>query len=347
MTQLGTKAIGEVVKMLDVPLAPWLPTEWAARVLKNWLDGFWDPAPLAWLWLLATVALGTAYGSFRLLYARGISAVRSAGRSDHPPSIITKPFHLMLAGLTPARRELLLKEMRLLGRDAALWSQFVLLIPLVLVYVVGVSVLPTGGGAMPQLVTSILPVVNVGLAGMVLAAVTSRLVLPTIAAEGTMWWLLRAAPVRIRDIIFAKYWAATGPLALVAVGIVGLTSLLLRTAPIVTALSMMAVASLMFAQAALALYIGSIDPRFDAETAVNQTVTWQGILFLLSAGMLTMVVALAMAPAMYWYARSIAYHEPLNWWRFLRGAVFGLGLCSFLTIFWLLKAEKRVAALDG
>ncbi len=347
LTQLGTKAIGEVVKMLDVPLSPWLPTEWAARVLKNWLDGFWDPQPLAWLWLLATVALAAAYGSFRLLYARGIAAVRSAGRSDHPPSIITKPFHWLLSPMSPARRELLLKEMRLLGRDAALWSQFVLLIPLVLVYVVGVSVLPTGGGAMPQLVTSILPVVNCGLAGMVLAAVTSRLVLPTIAAEGTMWWLLRAAPVRVRDIIFAKYWAATGPLALVAVGIVGLTSLLLGTAPIVMALSMAAVGSLMFAQAALALYIGSIDPRFDAETAVNQTVTWQGILFLLSAGVLTMIVALSLAPAMYWYARSVAYHEPLVWWRFLRGALFGIALCGGLTVFWLLKAEKRVAALDG
>ena len=347
LTQLGTKAIGEVVKMLDVPLSPWLPTEWAARVLKNWLDGFWDPQPLAWLWLLAATALAAAYGSFRLLYARGISAVRSAGRSDHPPSVLARPFHWLLSGMTPARRELLLKEMRLLGRDAALWSQFVLLIPLVLVYVVGVSVLPTGGGAMPQLVTSILPVVNVGLAGMVLAAVTSRLVLPTIAAEGTMWWLLRAAPVRVRDIIFAKYWAATGPLALVAVGIVGLTSLLLGTAPIVMALSMLSVASLMFSQAALALYIGSISPRFDAETAVNQTVTWQGILFLLSAGMLTMVVALSLAPAMYWYARTVAYHEPLNWFRFLRGAVFGLTLCTGLTIYWLLKAEKRVAALDG
>lgn len=347
LTQLGTKAIGEVVKMLDVPLSPWLPTEWAARVLKNWLDGFWDPQPLAWLWLMAVTALVVAYGSFRLLYSRGIAAVRSAGRSDHPPSMLTKPFHLLLAGLTPARRELLLKEMRLLGRDAALWSQFVLLIPLVLVYVVGVSVLPTGGGALPQLVTSILPVVNVGLAGMVLAAVTSRLVLPTIAAEGTMWWLLRAAPVKIRDIIFAKYWAATGPLAIVAVGIVGLTSLLLGTAPIVMALSMLAVASLMFAQAALALYIGSIAPRFDAESAVNQTVSWQGILFLLSAGVLTMVIALALAPAMYWYARTVAYHEPLNWWRFLRGALFALALCGGLTIFWLLKAEKRVAALDG
>jgi hypothetical protein len=347
LTQLGTKAIGEVVKMLDVPLTPWLPTEWAARVLKNWLDGFWDPQPLAWLWLLAISALTAAYASFRLLYARGIAAVRSAGRSDHPPSIVTRPFHWMLSPMSPARRELLLKEMRLLGRDAALWSQFVLLIPLVLVYVVGVSVLPTGGGAMPQLVTSILPVVNVGLAGMVLAAVTSRLVLPTIAAEGTMWWLLRAAPVHVRDIIFAKYWAATGPLALVAVGIVGLTSLLLGTAPIVMALSMASVGALMFAQAALALYIGSIDPRFDAETAVNQTVTWQGILFLLSAGFLTMVVALAMAPAMYWYARSVAFHEPLIWWRFLRGALFALGLCGGLTVFWLLKAEKRVAALDG
>ena len=347
LTQLGTKAITEVIRMLDVPLAPWLPTEWAARVLKNWLDGYWDPQPLAWLWLLAAAALSAAYGSFRLLYARGISAVRSAGRSDHPPSMLTKPLHLVLAPMKPARRELLLKEMRLLGRDAALWSQFVLLIPLVLVYVVGVSVLPTGGGAMPQLVTSILPVVNVGLAGMVLAAVTSRLVLPTIAAEGTMWWLLRAAPVRVRDIVFAKYWAATGPLALVAVGIVGLTSLLLGTAPIVMALSMAAVASLMFAQAALALFIGSIDPRFDAETAVNQTVTWQGILFLASAGILTMVVALSLAPAMYWYARSIAFHEPLVWWRFLRGAVFALVMCVGLTVFWLLKAEKRIAALDG
>jgi ABC-2 type transport system permease protein len=347
LTQLGTRAITEVVNMLDVPLAPWLPTEWAARVLKNWLDGFWDPAPLAWLWLLASVSLAIAYAAFRALYARGIAAVRSAGRADHPPSVLTRPFHWMLAPLAPARRELLLKEMRLLGRDAALWSQFVLLIPLVLVYVVGVSVLPTGGGAMPQLVTSILPVVNVGLAGMVLAAVTSRLVLPSIAAEGTMWWLLRAAPVRIRDIVFAKYWAATGPLALVAVGIVGLTSVLLGTAATIMALSMLTVAALMFAQAALALYIGSIKPRFDAESAVNQTVTWQGILFLLSAGLLTMLVALSLAPSMYWYARSLAYHETLQWWRFLRGPFVGLSLCAGLTWLWLAKAEQRVTALDG
>jgi hypothetical protein len=162
-----------------------------------------------------------------------------------------------------------------------------------------------------------------------------------------MWWLLRAAPVKVRDIIFAKYWAATGPLAVVAVGIVGLTSLLLGTAPLVMGLSMVTVAALMFAQAALALYIGAIDPRFDAETAVNQTVTWQGILFLLSAGVLTMVVALCLAPAMYWYARSIAYHEPLVWWKFARGAAVGLILCAGLTVFWLKKAEQRVAALDG
>lgn len=162
-----------------------------------------------------------------------------------------------------------------------------------------------------------------------------------------MWWLLRAAPVKTRDIIFAKYWAATGPLAIVAVGIVGLTSLLLGTAPVVMALSMLSVAALMFAQAALALYIGSINPRFDAESAVNQTVTWQGILFLLSAGVLTMAVALGLAPAMYWYARSVAYGEPLQLWRFLRGAMFGLGLCGVLTFVWLRKAEQRVASLDG
>jgi ABC-2 type transport system permease protein len=346
LTQLGVRAVGEVVKMLDVPVAPWLPTEWAAQFLKDWLEGFWEPAPLAWLWALALVSLLAAFLSYRALYARGISAVRSAGRSEHAPSILAAPLHWVLRPLSPMRRELLLKELRILGRDASMWSQFVLLIPLVLVYVVGVSVLPTGGGAMPQLVTSILPVVNVGLAGMVLAAVSSRLVLPSIAAEGTMWWLLRAAPVGVNDIVFAKYWAATAPLAMVAAGIVGLTSLLLGTAPIILILSVVTVAALMFAQAALALYIGAVKPRFDAETAVNQTVSWQGILFLLSAGMLTMVVALCLAPAMYWYARSIAYHEPLNSFKFFRGAALGLTLCAMLTVFWLRKARERVALLD-
>jgi hypothetical protein len=346
LTQLGVRAIGEVVKMLDVPVASWLPTEWAGQFLKDWLEGFWEPAPLAWLWTLALASVGVAYVSYRALYARGIAAVRSAGRSEHQPSLLTAPLHWVLRPLPAMRRELVLKELRILGRDAAMWSQFVLLIPLVLVYVVGVSVMPTSGGAMPQLVTSILPVVNVGLAGMVLAAVSSRLVLPSIAAEGTMWWLLRAAPVGVNDIVFAKYWAATAPLALVATGIVGLTSLLLGTAPIILILSVTTVAALMFAQAALALYIGAVQPRFDAETAVNQTVSWQGILFLLSAGILTMVVALCLAPAMYWYARSLAYHEPLNYWKFLRGAGLGLVLCALLTMYWLRKARERVALLD-
>jgi hypothetical protein len=206
-------------------------------------------------------------------------------------------------------------------------------------------VLPTGTGTLPQIFTSILPVVNVGLAGMVLAAVASRLVLPTIGGEGKMWTTLRAAPIATDDIVMAKYWAATAPLLLVALGIVSLTSLLLATAPVITMLSLVTIAALLAAQAALALWLGAINPRFDAESTVNQTVTWQGILFLVTAGLLTMVVALSMAPGMYWYAASIAWKTPMPWWKMLRGPLFGITLCAVLTPWFLTRAKRRVAAL--
>lgn len=347
LTRLGSRAIGEVVRLLDVPLAPWLPTEWAATVLNEWLKGYWAPAPLAWLWLLAIASVAAAYATFRALHARGLAAVRSAGRGDHAPSPVGRLAALVLAPLPPLRREFVLKELRLIGRDAALWSQFLLLVPLVLVYVIGVSVLPTGtgSGALPAIFASILPVVNVGLAGMVLAAVASRLVLPTIAGEGKMWTTLRAAPIPTDEIVNAKYLATTGPLLLVALGIVSLTSLLLATAPVITALSLVTVTALLFAQSALALWLGAVDPRFDAESAVNQTVTWQGILFLLAAGVLTMLVALSLAPGMYWYATAIHYKLPFPWWKMLRGPLVGIGGCALLAPYFLRKARARVAAL--
>ena len=345
LSKLGTRAIGEVVKLLDVPLAPWLPTEWAATVLNEWLKGYWAPAPLAWLWLLALASVASSYVAFRTLHARGLAAVRSAGRGDHAPTLAGGALSAVLAPLPPLRREMVLKELRLIGRDAQLWSQFLMLVPLVLVYVVGVSVLPTGTGSLPAVFASILPVVNVGLAGMVLAAVASRLVLPTIAGEGKMWTTLRAAPISTDDIVAAKYLATAAPLFLVALGIVGLTSLLLATKPIITLLSLVTVGALLLAQAALALWLGAIRPRFDAESAVNQTVTWQGILFLVSAGLLTMLVAVSLAPGMYWYAASAAYKVPLPWWKFLRGPLVGITLCLVLTPLFLRNARARVAAL--
>ncbi len=345
LTQLGSRAIGEVVKVLDVPLAPWLPTEWAATVLNEWLKGYWAPAPLAWLWALALATVACAYGAFRALHLRGLAAVRSAGRGDHAPSPVGAVLRLALMPFPPLRREFVLKELRLIGRDAALWSQFLLLVPLVLVYVVGVSVLPTGTGSLPAIFTSILPVVNVGLAGMVLAAVASRLVLPTIAGEGKMWTTLRAAPISTDDIVMAKWIATTAPLLLVALGIVALTSLLLATPPLVTALSLATVGALLFAQSSLALWLGAVNPRFDAESAVNQTVTWQGILFLVAAGLLTMLVALCLAPGMYWYAASVAWKTAVPWWKILRGPSVAILGCLVLTPWFLHKARRRVAAL--
>src|SRR5262249_50926043 len=160
--------------VLRAPTSPWLPSEWSAQMLMNWLTRVADPWPVVQLWAggIAAVALGALV--HRGLFLPGYSkAQEGASRKVRRP--LRGPAATLLAWLPPQKREFLFKDMRLFFRDNTQWSQLILLVVLVAIYIFNIKSLPIHTGErIPFALVTIISFLNLGLAGFVLSAVAAR-----------------------------------------------------------------------------------------------------------------------------------------------------------------------------
>ena len=148
----------------------------------------------------------------RALFVPGYSkAQEGAERKVRRP--LRGPAATFLAGLPPQKREFLFKDMRLFFRDNTQWSQLILLVVLVAIYIFNIKSLPIHSGErIPFALVTIISFLNLGLAGFVLSAVAARFIFPAISLEGRQMWLLRSSPLDPRSMLWSKYWMGTVPL---------------------------------------------------------------------------------------------------------------------------------------
>src|SRR5205085_11907926 len=113
---------------------------------------------------------------------------------------------------TPVRRQLLVKDLKIFLRDVCQWSQLLLLLSLVLIYLYNFRVLDLGRiPYMSGFIKNVYAFVNLGMAGFVLATVAVRFVFPMVSAEGRAFWLIRKSPVSMHDFLWSKFWTGLVP----------------------------------------------------------------------------------------------------------------------------------------
>ena len=97
-------------------------------------------------------------------------------------------------------------------RDVSQWSQLLLLLALVLVYLYNFRVLDLERiPYMSGVVKNVYAFVNLGMAGFVMATVAVRFVFPAVSAEGAAFWIIRTAPISLRDFLWSKFWTGLVP----------------------------------------------------------------------------------------------------------------------------------------
>lgn len=287
----GFKNFTDFIAALDTPSSPWLPSEWVSEALMGWLDygRIWQPLAQLWAVAAALVVLG---GVLHAKYwQRGFSQAQE-GAQRAPTTNRKRPMlDRLLSWLSPTRRELVLKEMRVFARDSTQWSQLIMLGVLLVVYVANVRYLPLNGDGMTALLRNVIPFLNLALAGFVLASVAARFVFPSVSLEGRSLWLLRSSPLSMHDLLWAKFWTGVVPLLVVALALVGATNALLHVQNFVNIVSLLAIVALVFPLTALALAYGTYYPRFDSENAAQIPTSYGGLLFMVTAIVLIGVVA--------------------------------------------------------
>src|SRR5207249_3434132 len=138
----------------------------------------------------------------------------------------------LLAFLPVAKREFVLKDIKLFFRDTTQWSQLILLTVLVVVYLFNIKMLPLHRGEQVGFFyVTLVSFLNLGLAGFVLAAIAARFIFPAVSLEGRHMWLLRSSPLDLGALLWSKYWVGTIPLLGLALLLTGLTNVLLQVRP--------------------------------------------------------------------------------------------------------------------
>jgi ABC-2 type transport system permease protein len=344
----GVRNLLDYLAALRTPTSPFLPSEWATSMLMNWLNRIGDPLPVVLLWTTAAAFVVLGAMLHARLYHAGFSKAQEGAerfvRGRGWSGIMTRLFGRMPA----ARREFVLKDLRVFFRDTTQWSQLILLAVLLVVYLFNIKSLPLfSGERVSGFLLSLVVFLNLGLAGFVLAAVAARFVFPAVSLEGRQMWLLRSSPLDLQSLLWSKYWTGTIPLLVLAVAITFSTNVLLQATTFMMWISLGTILFLTFAISALALGFGALYPRFDTENAAQIPTSFGGLVFMMSAIVLLAVVLMIESQTVLAYLRAqIQGREPeVDIW--LVGSLVLVGvICLAATIIPIRLALRRLEAME-
>ncbi|MEO8089610.1 MAG: hypothetical protein ABI703_04875 [Gemmatimonadales bacterium] len=344
----GFRNLVDYLAVLRTPTSAFLPSEWTASMVMNWLLRVADPWPVAKLWGAAAVAVSLGALLHGRLYSLGFSkAQEGAERKVRRP--LRGPLSRMLRSLPPSRRELILKDLRLFFRDNTQWSQLILLAVLLLVYLFNIRSLPLHSGErVPFRLVTLISFLNLGLAGFVLAAVAARFVFPAISLEGRQMWLLRSSPLDPRAMLWSKYWLGTIPLLLLALMITVFTNWLLHVSAFMMAVAVVTIVLYTLAVSALALSFGALYPQFGTENAAQIPTSFGGLVYMMSGLCLLALILVIEAGPVTEYLRDQRYAERpmgITYQLVLSGATVML-VCLAATFLSLRVGLRRIEMME-
>jgi len=301
----GFNSLYDYITLLRTPTSPLLPSEWATTSFMGFLVGPFDILPIFMLWSTAAslVVLGALL--HRALYATGFTKAQEGAERFVKGRVWRAMLDPLFKPLAVAKREFIIKDLKLFFRDTTQWSQLILLGVLVVIYLFNIRALPLFRGEQVAFrLVSVISFLNLGLAGFVLASIAARFIFPSISLEGRQMWLLRSSPLDLRALLWSKYWIGTVPLLVMALVITVFTNIILHATPFMMTLSVTTMILLTFAISALALGFGTLYPQFETENAAQIPTSFGGLVFMMTTIVLVAAVIVLEAMPVYGYMNA-------------------------------------------
>jgi ABC-2 type transport system permease protein len=329
---------------LQSPITPLLPSFWAGEALFASLRGGSDLLHFGALWTTALAAVVLVRMANERWYFSGYSRAQ-----ESPKTRFTQLRRLdSIIGLLPlssVRRQLLVKDLKIFLRDVSQWSQLLLLLALVLVYLYNFRVLDLERiPYMTGVVKNIYAFVNLGMAGFVMATVAVRFVFPAVSSEGASFWIIRTSPISLRDFLWSKFWTGLVPVLALTEVLTVAGNEFLGVDPFLKVMSALAIVFMSFALVGLAMGLGARYPRFNVDpTAVAGS--YGGVAFMIQAVLfvIVMIVLLGWPASIYLFQRVRRF--PLTTpQQLLMVGCFGTAAALSVTI-WLASMRSGVRAL--
>jgi ABC-2 type transport system permease protein len=301
---------------LQTPSSSLLPTTWATEVLHRALHGNLRSAAFYLLVLSSTAAALAVL--CELLTTRIYLSGWSRAQEGRKARFTRRPLWergaaLLVKPLPSQTRLLVVKELKTFFRDTSQWSQLVLLLALVVVYIYNFRVIPLGDEALVTFYfRNAIAFFNLALAGFVIAAVSVRFIFPSISLEGKHLWIARCGPVKLSRVWWSKFWVGLLPLLVLGQILAVATNYYLDVIPMMSWLSSITLLAMTPGIVALGLAVGAAYPQFGADSAPKVAASMGGLVYMiLCMAFIGAVVCLEAWPV-YVVFTSRLYELPLS-----------------------------------
>jgi ABC-2 type transport system permease protein len=333
---------------LQSPITPMLPSFWAGETLFASLGGGSDLLHASALWTTAcafTIMLGAASERW---YFAGFSKSQEARKARFTRLRVLDWLAARLP-MSVVRRHLLIKDMKVFLRDVTQWSQLLLLVALVVIYLYNFQVLDLDRiPYMAGVVKNFYAFLNLGLAGFVMATVAARFVFPAVSSEGAAFWIIRTAPITYRDFLWSKFWTGLVPLLLMSLTLTVVANEFLAVAPFLKFVTAVGITLMSFALVALATGLGARYPRFSADNATQVAGSPGGIAFMIAAVsyVMAMVALLGWPSSVFLWRMSRLHVRPFRPDEIALIAACFVAAAALSTVVFLYGMRTGVKALE-
>jgi ABC-2 type transport system permease protein len=329
---------------LQSPITPMLPSFWAGETLFASLRGGVDWLHFAALWTTAFAAVVVVRMANERWYFTGYSRAQ-----ESPKARFTQLRQLEAVvrwlPLSTVRRQLLIKDLKIFLRDVSQWSQLLLLMALVLVYLYNFRVLDLERiPYMSGVVKNVYAFVNLGMAGFVMATVAVRFVFPAVSSEGAAFWIIRTSPVSLRDFLWSKFWTGLVPVLALTEVLTIAGNEFLGVDPFIKMMAALAIVFMSFALVGLAIGLGARYPRFNADPT-QVAGSYGGVAFMIQAVLfvIVMIVLLGWPASIYLFQRARRVPLTASQQILMTGCFASAAAISIAT--WLTSMRSGVRAL--
>ena len=275
----------EYVTALNAPSSPFLPSFWASESLLPFYQDHRAPSGffLGLLWSTAGALCVLGSWAFQAHYFDGWTKSQEARRARLTQMpFMDALFRFCARPLKPRAKALVVKDFKNFFRDTTQWSQLLLLMALVVVYLYNFRVLPLDKSPLPTFfLQNLVSFLNMGLAGFVLAAVSGRFVFPAVSLEGYSFWIIRSSPISPRSFLWSKFWSSLVPLLILAELLIILSNRLLQVTPFMMVLSSVTLFFMTFGIVGLGVGTGALYPRFKVENVAQIASGFGGVFFMI------------------------------------------------------------------
>lgn len=331
---------------LQSPITPLLPSFWAGEALFAGLQGGRDLLHVAALWSTAAAVVVAVGWAFERWHFAGFSKAQEARKARFTQWRVLDALVGALP-LSAVRKHLLIKDLKVFLRDVSQWSQLLLLLALMLVYLYNFRVLDLDRiPYMSGVLKNIYAFLNLAMASFVMSTVTVRFVFPAVSAEGAAFWIIRTAPISLRDFLWSKFWTGLVPILILTEALIVAGNELLGVDPFLKRMSAVAIVFMAFALVGLGTGLGARYPRFAADNPSQVAGSYGGVAFMIVAVLfiLVMIGLLGWPSSLYLFSQF--QRRPLSEMQQILIYVCFVSAALLSIAVWLLGMRAGVRALQ-